>query len=466
MNARTILAVDAMGEHLFARIVRAPFPVSGQLMHPLPLRAEQLPPLDSERAVLERGKMVRDALRGHQGISGLLDDLSRTLPHQVSPLFIQLTPSEAELINWEMLCDTHEAFVALDPRWPIARIVDPINAPQRPPCELSTPIRLMAVISALGIRDQRKEWELLRDAVSDARGKGQAVKLKVLVGDSDLHARVAQDIAGLADTEVGPVEQTPARLTQQISTWAPNILHFFCHGQTDAVGQSLELATAADHLQHAAAPADVVAGSVRISAQNLARLGESLANPWLLVLNCCSGAKAGLGLQSMATQVVSTGYPAVVAMIEPVNASDAYEFTRAFYPEAFAALRQAAAALHNSGSTLLEWTQIMYHARSAILQAKIERSADRSPEWSLPVLCVRGLDAQMFIRPLSETQGLSEDDRRKYRLQAGVAAQWLRTAGQQMGEAERRLVMQSVLEKVPRSLWPDSDGRFDHDDRD
>ena len=78
----------------------------------------------------------------------VLDQLSNALPNQVRPLFVMLRPSDAERINWEMLCDGQDAFFALDERWPIARIIDPINAPPRLPCELTTPVRVMAVISA------------------------------------------------------------------------------------------------------------------------------------------------------------------------------------------------------------------------------------------------------------------------------------------------------------------------------
>jgi CHAT domain len=291
------------------------------------------------------------------------------------------------------------------------------------------------------------------------------VMLKVLIGESALHASVQQEIRdGLTQTEIGSIEQTPAQLTQSIRAWSPNILHFFCHGQADTGGQSLELATANDHLQRAANNLDVVSGSVRVTTQNLVRLGGSLDNPWLLVLNCCSSGKAGVGLQSMANQAVSTGFPAVVAMMEPVDANDAYEFTRAFYPEAFAALRQASDELQHRASTSLEWTSILYHARTAISQLN-NRDVQACAEWSLPVLYVRGLDAHIFIRPLTQDGAHSQQQMEKFRRQAEMAAMWLRTAGQQMSETERLQVMGDVLAAVPKELWPSLDGRFDHDDR-
>lgn len=460
---RTIFGIEAMGDKLFAKVVRSPFAILAQGMQPLPLHPDQLPGLDTNAAVLERGKMVRDALRQHEGISGVLDDLGRTLSPQISPLFVQISPSFAELINWEMLCDAQEAFIALDPRWPIARIIDPVHAPQRPPCELTTPIRLLAIISALGIRDQRKEWERLRDTVLQARHDGLRILVKVMIGAPALFDAVKQEIqVGLADVEVAGIEQTSSRMTRAIREWAPNILHIFCHGHADALGQALELATAADHLAHVAGD-PAATGSVRITSQDLTGLATSLRNAWLLVLNCCASGKAGVGLHSMAGKAISSGFPSVVAMLEPVDASDAYEFTRAFYPEAFFALRDARDALRNQSSTSVEWAPILFHARTAIAQLD-KRDAQSAPEWSLPALYVRGLDAQTFIRPLDKTHGLSQDTLDKLRLQAERTAQWLRTAGQQMNEADRVQVMELVLAAVPKELWPNPDGRFDVDD--
>lgn len=461
MSTRTIFGIEAMGDKLFAKVVRSPFAIPAQGMQPLELHPDQLPAMDSDAAVLERGKMVRDALRQHLDISSVLDDLGKTMPPQIYPLLVQISPSFAELINWEMLCDVQEAFIALDPRWPVARIIDQVHAPPRPPCELATPIRLLAVISALGIRDQRKEWDRLRDTVLQARLDGLRIVVKVMIGDGGMFEAVKQE--QVADVEVAAIEQTSSRMTRAIREWAPNILHVFCHGHADALGQALELATATDHLVHAAGDQADTAGSVLITSRDLAYLAASLRNAWLLVLNCCASGRAGVGLHSMAGQAVSSGFPAVVAMLEPVDASDAYEFTRAFYPEAFIALRDARDALRNQSSTSVEWAPVMYNARTAIAQLD-DRVAEDAPQWSLPALYVRSLDAQIFIRPVDKTHGLSQNELDKFRLQAEKTAQWLCTAGQQMSEADRTQVMELVLADVPKELWPTPDGRFDVDD--
>lgn len=460
MTPRTVLAVDLLDrEQLIVRAVRAPFDIAdAQFPSALALHAADLPGLDTAAAVRARGTTIRDALRRHAGISKLLDRIGETAQGQLSPLFVVLPPSEAESICWETLCDGQDRFIALDRRWPITRIIDPLNASERPRSMLRLPVRLMAVISALGIARQQREWEYLRDAILVARASGIPVTARVLVGEPALRQAIDQEIAaGLADVESGAIEQTPERLTQGIRSWKPNLLHFFCHGDADLNGQRLELATANDYLQHVpGTPAQGLA-SVKLPVEDLEALGAELGDAWLMVLNCCSGGEAKPGLQSMAARVVAAGVPAVVAMMEPVDAHDAHEFTRAFYPAAFEILRQADEALASQPDARVEWAPAMYYARRAISQLD-GRSAESSHEWSLPVLYLRGIDAQAFNRPI----GASEAELQRYRIEAAVTAKWLRTAGQQLSEAQRRDVLESMLADVPRSLWPSADGTFDH----
>jgi hypothetical protein len=463
MSERTVLAVSALGDRLIARIVRAPFQVLGESLDILDLDPDQMPDLQTNDSVLARGKLVRDALRKNQGIRDLLDALSATMAHQVRPLCVQLGRSDAERINWEMLCDQNDAFVALDQRWPIARIIDPINATQRIRRELTTPVRLMAIISALGIRDQRTEWESLRQAVEYARGIGLRVVFKAMIGDSDLLNEIEQAISaekaankpGANDIEVAAIEATPARLTQSIRMWSPNILHLFCHGNADSEEQSLEFATANDHEQFKAKDPNTTAGSVVVDARKLVDLSGLLVNPWLLVLNCCSSGKAGLGLQSMANQIVSRGFPAVVAMTESVGAKDAYELTRAFYPQAFDLLKTTSDQLTQHSSVSLDWAPLMHQVRYAICGLG-GRVAENSPEWSMPVLYLRGVDPHEFDRP----QGLTPQQLEDYRVIVEWTANWLRTAGTHLTEAQRIEAMEDALKHVPRSLWPSVNGNL------
>src|SRR5207245_700381 len=170
-----------------------------------------------------------------------------------------------------------------------------------------------------------------QQSMEHARNLGLDMRLRLLVGDDETREKIDAAIAsGLDWIEVSHIEKTGTRVIQDVMAWEPNILHFFCHGIVDASEQSLELATGGDY-----ADPEATSGSVRIHTKQLFDMGQKLPNTWLLTLNCCSSGQAAEDLQSMTHQAVSGGFPAAVAMLEPVDAADAYEFTRAFYSELF-----------------------------------------------------------------------------------------------------------------------------------
>jgi hypothetical protein len=344
---RTVLSILPLGgidpttdaERLTVHVVRSPFNVAKmQVAWPLKLTAEDLPAWGMPGGVRKRGCLVRDSLLTHPAVATVLTQLFTTPVGQQQPIFVMMTESEAEQICWETLCDSNDHFVALDPRWPIGRVIDPTTMPNRPPPELTLPVRMMVLISAFGINGQDKEWRALRDDVLAARAKDLPVRMKVMVGDPAVRALIDADIAGgLADVEIAPIEKTSNLMVQEIVDWSPNILHCLCHGRSDPGNQSIEFATALDYLDP-----QTTEGSVKIYVSQLEVISTQLQNPWLLVLNCCSSGQAPKNLQSLAYRVVSAGFPAAVAMLEPIDANDAHEFTRAFYRSAFAGIASAA----------------------------------------------------------------------------------------------------------------------------
>ncbi len=176
---RAVLSIDPLGalgangtELTIVKVVRAPWIVPDQgKAHALQLAASTLPAWHEPHAVRLRGQCVRDALAKHPGVARMLD----LLPGQidVTPLYLVLSEGEVELIGWETLCDRTDAFLSLDQdqRFPIGRIVEPSHDEARAPSSLRLPIRLMAIISAIGA-DGRPEWEHLFEAVKAARGGG------------------------------------------------------------------------------------------------------------------------------------------------------------------------------------------------------------------------------------------------------------------------------------------------------
>lgn len=456
---RTVLSVDPLGgvdpvtdaERLTVRIVRSPFEIDkGNVARLLPLSPDELPPWNTPDAVRERGRKVRDSLRQHPGVATLLTQLAATPQGQIQPLYVMLSDSDAELISWETLCDPKDAFVALDRRWPIGRIIDPMSGTSRPPARFEQPVRMLAVISALGVKGQVKEWQMLRDAVLNARQSGLKVDMRVLVGDAQLRQQIDAELPKLPGFEAGPIDGLAQDLVAGIVDWAPNLLHLFCHGRSEAGAQFVELATATAYLDPEAED-----GIVKLTPKQLVDISGQLRNPWLLTLNCCASGKAARNLQSIAHRVVGAGMPAAIAMLEPVDAADAHVFSRAFYRSLFAALKRVADTLKGAQRASMEWSEAMVEARNALCDA--HGSAPEHGAWTFPVLYVRGLEPFHFEQP--QAAG-SDDMATEYRSRALLVAGWLKTAGARKSEAQRQEVIDLTLYDVPKPYWPTPSGDF------
>lgn len=465
MITRTVLAIDALGEVdpngsdvMMVKAERAAIDVqAARKYRRLNLSTSQLPDWAAPDGVRERGLLVRKALCAHPGLVTIFDHLALTPAGQMQPLFLKLSAGDAEQIPWETLCDGQGEFLALDKRWPIGRVTDPLNGRSRPPAVLCLPVRLLALISAYGVESQKNEWKALAGAVQEARNAGLDVKVRVLVADAATQKEVQKSIAaGMTDLEFAGIDSTAARVVQDIVGWQPNVLHFFCHGHAGSLpaDQSLELATVQDMLK----PGQ---GSVRIRTRQLSDMLEALTNPWLVTLNCCSSAAASAELLSLASQVVGAGFPAAVAMIEPVDASDAYEFTRAFYRALFADLKTAHAELKAlaGGAAVarvpFEFARAMHEARTAICDLH-GGDAPNQRQWVLPALYVRGVEPLEFQPPPPMSEGAAVD----YKQRARVVAAWLQQVRETLDEAGRREVMEQSLATVPHAFWPDVNGNL------
>ncbi len=459
---RTVITVDPSGsvdpvtniELFVMKVERHSANIPG-MTHVRPLELAPLPAWGTPDAVVARGRLLRDALRKHAGIAAVLDSLGTTVAGSQAPLYVKLSEGDAELIAWETLCDVKDKFVALDRRWPIGRITDPASTIARPTPLFRLPVKLLAVISAHGIAGQEREWIVLRDAAEEARAAGMPVELHVLTGNPAVHAQVMADIAaGRTWVSVAGIEASSAKVLGAIRRWRPNIIHFFCHGRAGDSDQLLELATAADF-----ADATVTQGSVTIDGDQLEAFGEALDNPWLLVLNCCEGAQASHDSLSMAHRVVSSAFPAAFAMLEPVDATDAHEFTRAIYGAMLSELATVKARLDAGQTVRFEWASITHDARDAINALHPGEAATRQ-EWALPALYVRGVDAMEFrLAPDAVTDVAIGSQ--KAALETMVT--WLRSVGDSLSEDRRRAAMAKALTEagVPEALWPDVDGSFD-----
>ena len=462
MQMRAVLSIDPLGfvgpdghELNIVKVVRAPWAVPDQgKAHPLQLAATTLPPWREPHAVRLRGQKVRDALSVHPGVARMLD----LLPNQVglTPVYLVLGEGEIELIGWETLCDKSDAFLSLNQHSPIGRIVEPRSDEARAPASLRPPVRLMAVIAAMGAGG-RPEWEHLLEAVTAARAAGLDTELRLLVADPvlrDAIDTVVADPAHAGWVSVSHVDAKGSEVIQAIAQWRPQMIHFFCHGFADDADQALELATTADYISEASK------GSVTIRTKQLVGLVEFLPNPWLITLNCCDTGRAAAALNSMAHRVVQAGFPAAVAMLEPVNENDAHVFTRAFYGRVFQLLDEVRTTLDQEEEAPFEWLRPM----SAVREALVEEHDDSDPtsvrEWSLPVLYVRGVAPFIFRKPIAN---VSPEDAETFKKRGAIVAQWLVGPGADLPPEARQEAIAAAMHDVPRAFWPEVDGTWSAD---
>lgn len=380
MSRRTVVAVEAtFDDRLSVQLLVSPQTYSDALRPRLfECSPAELPAWSVEGAVAKYGRLLREKLvAAHTAVRDALADSLRAPAGEVRPVYFMITAEPAEGLHWEALCTDTGSFLALDRRWPIGRMAhsgrDWDSAGPRP---FTPPLRIMAVISALGV-DGRPEWRQLYEAVKAARKAGLPVRLRVLVGEQELLDELRP--LGEAEVEVETLRGGGEQLENEVNAFAPQILHFFCHGTT-SFGSRLEFATIADRDDEARAT-----GSITLTDSQLVNL-QAMKQLWLVTLNSCQGAQGGSGVRSLAhTLVADGGVPAVVGMAEPVDASDAHAFCGAFYGAVLEDIR-AAAQTPAGGSAEVEWARGLYSPRRRLADA--HQDAAQSRQWLLPVLYV------------------------------------------------------------------------------
>lgn len=333
-------------------------------------------------AVLQHGRDLRQSLAQHPAIDQMLQMLVLSPPTQITPIYFYLQAPEAEQLYWEALYDDGQGvFLSLDRRWPIGRMADALTTQPLQSVRLYTgQLRMVAVLSAIGV-SAAPEWQALRQAIADARAGGLPVELLLLVGEEALHDTIQAEITAGALSGVGVrlIEDTVDKLETAIDSFAPHLLHFFCHGAVDHGVSRLEIATALDW-----AMGNTVS-SLILPVDSLIAL-PSMREVWLAVLNCCQGGAATSQLHSMAHSIVARGAPAAVGMLEPIAAVDAFRFSAGFYPALFREIAQAVAAANGGVAAAIEWSLPLRSARIQ-LNTNVDPKSERA--WTLPVLYVR-----------------------------------------------------------------------------
>jgi hypothetical protein len=356
---------------------------------------EALPAWSVSEAVRAYGTTLFQKLASaHAAIGEALVDALKVSPGDMRPIYFHIRVVGAELLYWEALCKDDGSFLALDGRWPIGRIADSPTALPPPKPEFSPPLRMMAVLSALGIAAD-SEWQGLYDAVKQARQGKMPVKLTVLVGEEDLYDSIYKQREGDPDLQVEWVPETTADFEKLLTQFKPQLLHFFCHGEASFGKTQLKVASLDDWQRLKVAQASDQNGDTTGYGRVVltpAQLMNIQANPmrdvWLVVLNCCEGGKATKQDHSIAHALVANGVPAAVGMMEPVDAHDAYEFCRVFYPGVLDRVRLTVDKASGGGAVPVEWVDVLHAPRTALRDRHANDPA-QCRQWTLPVLYSR-----------------------------------------------------------------------------
>lgn len=332
------------------------------------------PDWSQPEAAKHHGKMLLTSLmQSHDGVRKALDHALDLMPGDFCPIYLQLKalPS-AEAFCWEALCKPNGSFIALDPRWQIARIAGSPQSGHRPTEAFKTPLKIMAILSAFG-RDATPEWDGLYSAIKKARQAGLPIRLHVGTGQEALQDSILE--LSQADAEV---TQFPLNslvdLAAEANVFLPQIVHFFCHGSTSFAKPRLELATINDD-----------DSSIELALDDLLGI-RGFKESWLTVLNCCDSAAASEDVHSLTHNLVAGGVNAAIGMKETVSEVDAYEFSSRLYPAILAKLRETLTPLAIGDEAVLDWAATLWAPRKAIEERHRREGRPNAHQWTLPVL--------------------------------------------------------------------------------
>ena len=358
------------------------------------------------------GQRLFEALQTHRGIREYLQTALQTTGATRYPVIVEFADTSLENLPWEALCSPAGDFLGLDPRWSLARAIEP-RTPAAPFYRLTPPVRIAAVLSCLGVPAQG-ELRALREAAREA-GTGK-VEILVIASEEqlilDLQAeRDAGEAQEVHDVKVVPTD-VPT-LQRMIADFKPHVLHFFCHGSAE--GKHILVARKTDWEEQLAGGAS---GLPAEASQFDAFRHAADDLPWLLVLNCCEGAAAEGGAQSrsLALQLAYDGFaPAVVGMREAVVSDTANVLTRTLYSRLLADL---ATRTEDTDTKPVDWPALVVSVREALACANegmpLSQAAACTKEWTLPVLYIRPDEFKLQVMPparppLPPTVGPSPD---------------------------------------------------------
>src|SRR5688572_18248429 len=152
MSNRTVVWVEARGDDTMEiKLSKSPgaIPNARVPMH-FDCDPDAMPPWNDPGAIATHGRTIFDKLTLHEGIKTAIGDLQRIQPPDVRALYFHLIARIGERLAWETICDPTGRFLALDRRWPIARMADSEVDSRLPGADFTPPLKVMALLSAIG----------------------------------------------------------------------------------------------------------------------------------------------------------------------------------------------------------------------------------------------------------------------------------------------------------------------------
>jgi len=336
----------------------------------------------------EIGTYMMEALFRHPAVEQAIVQQLAKGDHHPQPLLVRV-PREAETMPWETLRTREAGFLALDPRSPIARLCPYEREPTT--TDFQPPLRVLAVIAADDDPERdwdTSEWVALLGALETADFR---VSVKALVANP----RVLAEIEAADSSNVGVEATYVGRrrdVVREITSFEPNILHFFCHGRDAGGKPSLRISTRGS-VNAVAAPITFEAADIPV---------QTASELWLVVLNCCGSAAADHHVGSFAFTLVEGGVPAVVGMRQEVEVTHANAFTESFYEALMSELRKPLERLNEQVE--IDWPATMHMPRMAIAEMCAGEdgtrvAAESSREWTLPALYLAHRAHRVIGRP-------------------------------------------------------------------
>ena len=249
MSNRTVVSVEARGDDTIEiKLAKSPGAIPNARVPKLfACDPDAMPPWTDAGAIKAHGRTIFDKLGTHDAVKTAIGDLQKIQPPAVRSLYFHLVANVAERLSWETLCDPIGRFLALDRRWPIARMADSEVDQRLPTADFVAPLKVMALLSAIH-RPAALEWKGLFQAVKDARADGFETELIVMVGEEPLLTSIQEQIATdkLDWVKVGPIPDRVFALGDALTAHQPHLLHFYCHGSAMSGVPQVQLATITD----------------------------------------------------------------------------------------------------------------------------------------------------------------------------------------------------------------------------